>query len=167
MILTHPAKAHIHLSSLSLTDIQVDHVAEKVFILVSDHDRNLRVVHNLLEVKEPFMPHAGPRRARSISPTLGWTQFNSWAGKTCWRRYRLPTPVFLGFPCSSAGKESAYNAGDLGSIPGLGRSPGGRHGNPLKYLCLENPHGQRSLAGYSPCGQKEPDKTERLITAQA
>ena len=37
---------------------------------------------------------------------------------------RLPTPVFLGFPCGSAGKESACNVGDLGSIPGLGRSPG-------------------------------------------
>ena len=76
-------------------------------------------------------------------------------------------PVFLGFPGGSDSKESACNAGDLGSIPELGRSPGGRHGNPLKYSCLENPHGQRSLAGYSPCGQKEPDKTERLIRAQA
>ena len=72
MILPHPTKSHTHLSSVSLPDIQVDHVAEKVFILVADHDRNLRVVHNLLEVKEPFMPHAGPRRARSISPSLGW-----------------------------------------------------------------------------------------------
>ena len=36
---------------------------------------------------------------------------------------------------------------DMGSIPGLGRSPGGGHGNPLQYSCLENPHGQRSLAG--------------------
>ena len=72
IILPHPTKSHTHLSSVSLTDIQVDHVAEKVFILVADHDRNLRVVHNLLEIKEPFMPHAGPRRARSISPTLGW-----------------------------------------------------------------------------------------------
>ena len=56
-----------------------------------------------------------------------------------WRRDRLPTPVFLGFPGSSDGKESACNAGDLGSIPGLGRSPGGGHGNPLQYYCLENP----------------------------
>ena len=46
-------------------------------------------------------------------------------------------------------KESACNAGDLGSIPGLGRAPGGGHGNPLQYYCLENPHGQGSLAGYS------------------
>ena len=40
--------------------------------------------------------------------------------------------------------------GDLGSIPGLGGSPGGRHGNPHQCSCLESPHGQRSLAGYSP-----------------
>ena len=52
---------------------------------------------------------------------------------------------FEGFPGNSAGKESACNAGDPGSIPGLGRSPGGGHGNPLQYSCLENPHGQRAL----------------------
>ena len=56
----------------------------------------------------------------------------------------------LGFPGGSDGKESACNAGDLDLIPGLGRSPGGGHGNPLQYSCLENPHGQWSLAGYSP-----------------
>ena len=50
-----------------------------------------------------------------------------------WRRDRLPTPVFLGFPGGSAGKESARIAGDLGSIPGLGRSPGGGIGYPLQY----------------------------------
>ena len=64
------------------------------------------------------------------------------------------------FSGSSAGKESACNAGDLGSIPGLGRSPGRGHSNPLQYSCLENPHGQRSLAGYSPCSHKESDMTE-------
>ena len=53
------------------------------------------------------------------------------------------------------GKESACNVGDIGSIPGLGRSPGGGHGNPPQYSCLKNPHGQRSLAGYSPWGHKE------------
>ena len=49
----------------------------------------------------------------------------------------------------SHGEESACNVGDLGSIPGLGRSPGKGHGNPLQYSCLENPM-KRSLAGYSP-----------------
>ena len=57
-------------------------------------------------------------------------------------------------------KESACNLGDLGSILGLGASPGGGHVNPLQYSCLENPHGQRSLAGYSPGVQKESDTTE-------
>ena len=52
----------------------------------------------------------------------------------------------MGSPSSSGGKEPTCNAGDLGSIPGSGRSPGG-HGNPLQDSCLENPHGQRSLAG--------------------
>ena len=55
-----------------------------------------------------------------------------------WRRDRLPPPVFLGFPCGSAGKESACNAGDLGLIPGLGRSPGEGKGYPLQYSCLGN-----------------------------
>ena len=45
----------------------------------------------------------------------------------------------MGFPSSLAGKESTCNAGDLGLIPRLGRSPGGGHGNPSQYSCLENP----------------------------
>ena len=92
--------------------------------------------------------------------------FNSWVGKTPWRRDRLPTPVFMGFPGGSDGKELAHNMGDLGLIPGLGKSPGGGHGNPLQYFCLENPHAQRSLGGYSPLGHKESVTTERLSTAQ-
>ena len=55
---------------------------------------------------------------------------------------------------------------DLGSIPGLGRSPGGGHGNPLQHSYLENPHGQRSLAGCSPWGPKLLDTTELPSTAQ-
>ena len=64
--------------------------------------------------------------------------FDPWVTKICWRRDRLPTPVFLGFPGGSAGKESANNAGDLGLIPGLGRSPGEAKGCPLQYPGLEN-----------------------------
>ena len=45
-------------------------------------------------------------------------------------------------------------------LPGLGRSPGGGHGSPLQYFCLENPHGQRSLRGYSPRSRKESDTPE-------
>ena len=61
------------------------------------------------------------------------------------------------------GKEPAGNAaaiGDMGLIPGSERSPGGRHGYPVQYSCLEIPQGQRSLVGYSPWGHKELDMTE-------
>ena len=84
----------------------------------------------------------------------------SWVGKIPWRRNRLPTPVFMGFPGGSDGKESACNARNLGSVPGLGRYPGRRHDNPLQYSFLENPHGQKNLASYSPWGHKESDMTE-------
>ena len=69
------------------------------------------------------------------------------------------------FPGISTSKESAGNVGDLGWIPGLGRAPGGAHGNSLPYSCLENPHGKRTLVGYNPWGLKELDMTERLRTA--
>ena len=59
-------------------------------------------------------------------------------------------------------KESDCHAGDLDSIPEVGRFPRGGHGNPLQYSCLENPRGQRSLEGYSPWGHKESETTERL-----
>ena len=68
------------------------------------------------------------------------------------------------FPGGSDGKESACNVGHPGSTPELGRSLGREHGNPLQYACLENPHGQRRLAGYSPWGCKELDTAEQLIT---
>ena len=70
----------------------------------------------------------------------------------------------VGFPGGSDGKESTCSAGDLGSIPGLGRSPGRGHGNPLQHSCLENPHRQRSLEGYSPQGLKKLNTTEWLNT---
>ena len=56
--------------------------------------------------------------------------------KIPWRRDSPPTPVFLGFPGGSDSKESACHERDMGLIPGLGRSPGGRHGNPLQYSIL-------------------------------
>jgi len=65
-------------------------------------------------------------------------QFDSWVGKIHWRRHRLPTPIFLGFPCGSAGKESSCSEGDLGSISGLGRSPEEGKGYPLQYSGLES-----------------------------
>ena len=66
----------------------------------------------------------------------------------------------MGFPGGSGGNETACIVGDLGLIPGLGRSPRGGHGNPVQYACLEKPHGQKSLVGYSPWGHREADMTE-------
>ena len=78
--------------------------------------------------------HRGP----SVLQQCRRPQFDSWVRKIRWRRDRLPTPVFLGFPCGSAGKESTCNVGDLGSIPGFGRSPGAGKGYPPQYSGLEN-----------------------------
>ena len=78
--------------------------------------------------------------------------FNSWVGNFLWRRDRLPTPVFLGFPCGSAGKESTCS-----SIPGLGRYPGEGKGYPLQYSGLEN-----SMDCIAHGVAKELDATERL-----
>ena len=94
-----------------------------------------------------------------------------------WRKDRLPTPVFLGFPWGSAGKESVHNAGDPSSIPGLGISLGEGNGYPLQYNGLENsmdyidPLEKERLFTpvlwpgefhvlYSPWGHKESDVTE-------
>ena len=77
--------------------------------------------------------------------------------KTHWRRDRLPTPVFLGFSCGSDGKESDRDTGDLGLIPGLGRSPGEGKGYTLQYSGLES-----SMACVSMGYTKESATTERL-----
>ena len=61
---------------------------------------------------------------------------------------------------------SAEDLRDTGLIPGLERSPGGRHSNPFQYSCLENPYGQTSLVGCSLWGHKESDTTEQLSIAQ-
>ena len=89
---------------------------------------NLSPLQGIFPTQESNQGFLHCRRAR----------FDSWLRKICWRRDRLPIRVFLGFPCGLAGKESACNAGGLGSIPGLGRSPGGGKGCPLQYSGLEN-----------------------------
>ena len=73
-----------------------------------------------------------------------------------WRRDRLPTPVFLGFPCGSTGKESACNVRSLGLIPALGRSPGEGKG----YLLTQVFRTGESQGLYSPWGRKESDTTD-------
>ena len=79
------------------------------------------------------------------------------------KKYRSLEYLY-GLPRWFSSKESAcnagFNAGDTGLIPGSGRSPGGGHGNPLQYSCLENPHGQRRLSYYIPYNCKESDMTE-------
>ena len=69
----------------------------------------------------------------------------------------------MDLPRGSDSKESAYNAGDLGSVPGLRRSPGERNGYPLQYSHLENSM-DRNLASYRPRACKEPDMTEQFNT---
>ena len=69
--------------------------------------------------------------------------------------YPLPGALVVKNPPVNVGEVR-----DEGSISGLRRSPGGGHDHPLQYACLENPHGQRGLAGYSPWGRKESDTTE-------
>ena len=81
-------------------------------------------------------------------------QFNSWFGKILWRRDRLPTPIFLSFPCGSAGKESACNAGHLDLIPGLGVIPWRKESLPTSVFWLREFHGL-----YSPWDHKELDMT--------
>ena len=96
---------------------------------------------------------------------LWWPRWIGWeiheGGDIC---IHIAASGFLG---SSAGKESACSAGDLCLMLGLGRSSGGGHGSPLQYSCLENPHRQRSLGGYSPWGCKESDTTEQASTAHS
>ena len=70
---------------------------------------------------------------------------------------RLPTPVFLGFPCGSTGKESSCNVEDIGSIPGLGRSPGEGERLPTPVFWLGGFYGP-----YSPWGRKESNTTEQI-----
>ena len=77
-------------------------------------------------------------------------------------RLSISCPIITGFPGASERKPSACNAGDLGSVPGSGKSLGEGNGNPLQYSCLEKSHGRRSLVGYSPWDRKESDTTERL-----
>ena len=78
--------------------------------------------------------YLSPQLAQLVKkpPAMQETLFNSWVGKIRWRRDRLPTPVFLRFPCGSAGKESTCNAVDPGSNPVSGRSAGEGIGYPLQ-----------------------------------
>ena len=96
----------------------------------------------------PFSPNSHDTSKMYLSVSLQLSQAMSISSIHSFNKYLRCPYCVSGLP--SWLKESACNAEDLGSIPGLRRSPGGGHGNPLQYPCLENPHGQRSLGGYSP-----------------
>ena len=85
----------------------------------------------------------------------GLAGYSPWGCKKSGTTEQLTLSLTLGFPKSSVGKESAYNAGDLGSIPGLGISPGEGKGYPLQYSGLEN------SMDYGLWGRKESDTNER------
>ena len=85
----------------------------------AESSRNIHIYYSHFTYKIFYPLVAQLERTRLQCRRL---QFDSWVRKSPWRRHWLPTPVFLGFPVGSAGKESACNVGDLGSIPGLVRS---------------------------------------------
>ena len=120
----------------SFLDMTPKHTAEKKII-------NLRILKS-----KTLMPKLGfPNKLRwqRIHLQCRRLWFSSWVGKILWSRDRLPTPIFLSYLCGSAGKESTCNTGDLGLIPGLGRSPGEGKGYPLQYSSLENPRAVQSM----------------------
>ena len=132
---------------------------------------SLSLLHGIFPTQglKPSLPHCRQtlyRLSYQGSQRCRRRWCNSWVGKILWRRDRLPTPVFLGFPGGSDGKnktkQSACYAGDPGSIPVSRRSPGeGKWQLTLVFLPGES-HGQRSLVGYSPWGRKESHTTEQL-----
>ena len=121
-----------------------------------------RVGHNQSDGAQDISLHWASRVPQlAKNPPSG---FNSWVSKIRWRRDRISTPVLLGFSGGSDGKQFSSTEGDLGLIPGLVRSPGGGHGNPLQYSCLENPVDGGDWWATSPLGRKESDMTERLYS---
>ena len=93
---------------------------------------------------------------KTISLTR-WT----FVGKVMSQLFNMLSRLVMGFPGGSDGKASAYNAGDLGLIPGSGRSPGEGNGNTPVFMPGKS-HGPKSLGGYSPWGHKDSDMTEQL-----
>ena len=102
-------------------------------------DSNCQIIHQYKNAKATsVIKKTLIVRGREGKRVCVWGKEISWVRKMSWRRDRLPTPVFWGFPGGSAGKESACNGGDLGLISGLGRSSGEGKGYPLQYSGLEN-----------------------------
>ena len=91
-------------------------------------------------------------------------QFHSWVYKNINSERHMHLSIHSSILGGSIVENLPANARDTGSILVLGRSPGGKNGNPLHYSCLKKSHGQRSLTGYSSQGCKELDTTEQLST---
>ena len=115
---------------------------------------NLKSLSSLCSTKSKIkIPTRGEHRALwhplETSPYL--SEF-SWVtiSAVCLNLFLEYIYIYLPMVAQTVKNLPACNAGDLGLIPGLGRFPGRGHGNPPQYSCLQNPHGQRSLAGYSP-----------------
>ena len=127
--------------------------------------RRGKIGKETIEDSQAGAPPPTPATIGAVYPSLlcssidgGFKHLDSWVGKIRWGRDRLPTPVFLGFPGGSSGKESACNVGDLGSIPRLGRFPWRRERLPLQYSGLEN--SMDCIVHEVAC--KELDMTERI-----
>ena len=106
----------------------------KLIINIYDSITAFLIVLDLFSVGRDFLGLPWWLRQLRICLQLRRPGFDPWVGEIPWKKERLPTPVFLGFPGGSAGKESPWNAGILGSILGLGRSPGEGNGYPVQYL---------------------------------
>ena len=98
-------------------------------------------------LEEGMTTHSSILVWRILIDRGAWQATVHGVSKSQTRLKQLSMHSHCGLPWWLSGKESAYGVGDLGSVPGLGRSLGGGHDNPLQYSGLENPHGQRSLAG--------------------
>ena len=83
----------------------------------------------MVQLSHPYMT-----TGKTIALTI-----RTFVGKVMSLLFNMLSSFVMGFPGGSKGKESACNTGDLGSIPGMGKSSGGGHGNPLQHFGLENP----------------------------
>ena len=102
--------------------------------------------------------------ALARNPWLGCNQLEHWkrdrSSKRLCKNFNVNSNALMGLPRWLRGNESAFNEGDMGLTPTLGRSPGVGNVNPLQYSCQEKFHGQENLVSYSPWGSKELHTTE-------